>query len=71
MEETTNEKIKMIVQLNLDSKKFLGIQMADIIANGLQRNYKRTGKTDEFRSYFKKKTNFKIAICKTWKKPKI
>jgi len=39
--------------------------MADIIANGLQRDYKKTGKTNEFRKHFKKKTNFSITISKT------
>ncbi|CAG8598201.1 17014_t:CDS:2 [Funneliformis caledonium] len=65
LEKTANEKIKIIVRLGLDSKNYPGIQMADIIANGLQRDYKRTGKTNKFEKYFKKKTNFKIAISKT------
>jgi len=33
--------------------------MADIIANGLQRDYKRTGKTNEFEKHFKKKQTLK------------
>ena len=70
LEKTTNEKIKIIVRLGLDSKKYTGIQIADIIANVLQRDYKKTGKTNEFEKHFKKKTNFKIAISKTWKKLK-
>jgi len=70
LEETANEKIKITVKLDLDSKNFPGIQIADIIANGLQRDYKKTGRTSEFRKHFKKKTNFKINISKTWKKLK-
>jgi hypothetical protein len=65
LERTENEKIKIVAQLGLDSKRYPGIQMADIIANVLQRDYIKTGNTNEFKKYFKKKTNFKIAISKT------
>lgn len=68
LESTTNKKVKIVVRLDLDSKNFPGIQMADIIANGLQRDYKETGKTNKFRKHFKEKTNFSITISKTWLK---
>lgn len=70
LEETKNEKIKIVAKLGLDSKKHPGIQTADIIANPLQRNYIKIGNTNEFEKHFKEKTNFKIAISKTWKKLK-
>lgn len=67
LEETKNEKITLIVNTGLDSKVYPGIQMADIVANGLQRSYKLTGKTNGFEKFFKKETNLKIGISTTWK----
>jgi len=60
-----NEKINLIAQVGLSSKDYPGIQLADIVANGLQRDHKKTGNLKIFRRFFKETTGIKITVAKT------
>ncbi|CAI2196856.1 8347_t:CDS:1, partial [Funneliformis geosporum] len=47
-----SEKVKLNVSIGLNSKDYPGIQLADIVANGLQRGHKKTDSPREFRNVF-------------------
>ena len=59
-----SEKIKLIAKIDLNSKDYSGIQLADIVANGIQRARKRKN-VKQFRKVFEEISGLKITVAKT------